>query len=58
MYVLSLAHESVDGQLYENKIDLLNIKSGQSVEKGYCSLKNYSFSPNQKYILDTPELFS
>lgn len=57
MYVLRLAYEFVDGQLFENKIDLINLKTGKTVEKGYCSLKGFSFSPNQKYILDVPDIF-
>lgn len=31
-----------------------NMRTGNPIEKGYCTLRNIDFSPNYRYILDVP----
>jgi hypothetical protein len=44
----------INGELYENSLNIGNLREGSEIEKGYCSLKNIDFSPNYRYILDVP----
>ena len=54
-YAVTHTHQRVDGELYENGLIIGSMKTGNLIEKGYCTLKNFSLSPNARSILDMPE---
>lgn len=51
-YAITHQHQVVDGDIYFNGLIIGNLRTGKLVEKGYCSLRNISFSPDFRSILD------
>lgn len=53
-YALTHVHQRIDGELYENGFMIGSMRTGQIIERGYCTLKNYDLSPNSRLLLDMP----